>query len=146
MSSSSPARPTQGSPNGAPGLSSKFPTSGPKTMPAENPHIPASENEARLRVIIRGAVQGVGFRPFVYRLATEARLRGWVSNTSQGVFIEVEGPKDTLDTFLLRLGREKPPRSSIQSLESSFLDPVGFESFEIRESEESGPKTVLVMA
>ena len=114
-------------------------------MPAENPHIPASENEARLRVIIRGAVQGVGFRPFVYRLATEARLRGWVSNTSQGVFIEVEGPKDILDTFLLRLGRDNPPRSSIQSLEASFLDCAGFIGFEIKVSDETGPKAALVM-
>ena len=106
----------------------------------------AQSADVRLRVVIRGAVQGVGFRPFVYRLATEASLRGWVSNTSQGVFIEVEGSKDVLETFLLRIGREKPPRSFIQSLESSFLDPVGFDSFEIRESEESGPKSVLVMA
>ena len=115
-------------------------------MKPDNTVMPGAADAMRLRVVIRGAVQGVGFRPFVYRLATEASLRGWVSNTSQGVFIEVEGPKTVLDTFLLRVGREKPPRSSIQSLESSFLDPVGFESFEIRESEESGPKTVLVMA
>ena len=45
----------------------------------------------RLRVTIRGAVQGVGFRPFVYRLATNLGLAGWVSNTAQGLFIEVEG-------------------------------------------------------
>ena len=99
----------------------------------------------RLRVVIRGAVQGVGFRPFVYRLATELQLPGWVINNSQGVFIEVEGSKPQLDTFLLRVEREKPPRSFIQSLESSFLDPAGFNSFEIRHSEESGAKSVLVL-
>jgi hydrogenase maturation protein HypF len=101
--------------------------------------------QQRLRVVIRGAVQGVGFRPFVYRLATEMGLSGWVINSSQGVFIEVEGHKPQLDTFLLRVEREKPPRSFIQSLESSFLDPVGFTAFEIRHSEESGPKSVLVL-
>ncbi len=116
-------------------------------MPTKNlTSTPVSSNDTRLRVIIRGAVQGVGFRPFVYRLAAEAELRGWVSNASQGVFIEVEGPKESLDAFLLRLGRDKPPRSSIHSLEASFLDPVGFTGFAIKESDESGPKTTLVMS
>ena len=99
----------------------------------------------RLKASIRGAVQGVGFRPFVYRLATELGLAGWVSNTSQGVFIEAEGTKDVLDQFVLRVGREKPPRSFVQSFEFSFLDPVGFKSFEIKESDGTGPKTVLVL-
>ncbi len=99
----------------------------------------------RLRVVIRGAVQGVGFRPFVYRLATEMGLPGWVINSSQGVFIEVEGDKAQLDEFLLRIKGEKPPRSFIQSLEPAFLDPLGFVAFEIRHSEESGAKSVLVL-
>jgi hydrogenase maturation protein HypF len=99
----------------------------------------------RLRVVIRGAVQGVGFRPFVYRLATEMALPGWVINSSQGVFIEVEGPSAQLDEFLRRVEHEKPPRSFIQSLESSFLDPLGFTGFEIRHSEETGVKTALVL-
>ena len=51
----------------------------------------ASES-LRAKITVHGAVQGVGFRPFVYRLATELRLCGWVLNCSQGVFIEVEGP------------------------------------------------------
>jgi hydrogenase maturation protein HypF len=99
----------------------------------------------RLRVVIRGAVQGVGFRPFIYRLATEMALPGWVINSSQGVFIEVEGSAAQLDTFLRRVQTEKPPRSFIQSLESSYLDPLGFSGFEIRHSEESGVKTALVL-
>ncbi len=110
---------------------------------------PASHQTAperfRLRTAIRGAVQGVGFRPFVYRLASEMQLPGWVSNTAQGVFIEVEGGKTVLDHFVLRIQSEKPPRSFIQSFEFSFLDPVGFTSFEIRESEGEGPKTALVL-
>ena len=100
----------------------------------------------RLKLTVRGAVQGVGFRPFIYRLATGAGLTGWVNNSPQGVFIEVEGPRPTLETFLLRLESEKPPRSSIQSLEASWLDPVGYAAFEIRQSETGGAKTALVLA
>ena len=54
----------------------------------------------RLRLVVRGAVQGVGFRPFVYRLATQLRLTGWVTNTPQGVFLEVEGPVEKLKAFV----------------------------------------------
>ncbi|MCS6862116.1 MAG: carbamoyltransferase HypF, partial [Abditibacteriales bacterium] len=105
----------------------------------------AGHEKSRLRVTIRGAVQGVGFRPFVYRLATGLGLVGWVNNSSQGVFIEVEGRRPLLEQFLLRLEREKPPRAFIQSLESSFLDPVGFTTFEIHHSDASGEKTALVL-
>jgi len=99
----------------------------------------------RIRIVVRGAVQGVGFRPFVYRLATELELEGWVSNSAQGVFIEGEGPRDSLNRFLLRLEKEKPPRAAVQSFESSFLDPVNYSGFEIRESQESGGKTALIL-
>ena len=86
----------------------------------------------RLKLSVRGAVQGVGFRPFVFRLATELKLAGWVNNSPQGVFIEVEGPRAALEKFLLRLDAEKPVRSFIQSLESSWLDAIGYNNFEIR--------------
>ena len=94
---------------------------------------------------MRGAVQGVGFRPFVYRLATELGLTGWVNNSTQGVFIEVEGPQVALEQLLLRLEAEKPPRSFIQSLEASWLDATGYSDFVIRESEAGGVKTALVL-
>ena len=99
----------------------------------------------RLRVTIRGAVQGVGFRPFVYRLATEMGLDGWVRNSPQGVFIEAEGPKEALDTFLLRLEREKPGLSFIQSLEYSLLEPLGYEGFHIRRSDASGERATVIL-
>ncbi len=99
----------------------------------------------RLRIRIQGAVQGVGFRPFVYRLATVMKLSGWVNNSSQGVFIEVEGDQPTLENFLGRLEAEKPPRAIIQSLRADYHDPVGFNTFEIRHSEDSGNKSVLVL-
>jgi hydrogenase maturation protein HypF len=98
-----------------------------------------------MHMTIRGAVQGVGFRPFIYRLASELGLRGWVVNSSQGVFLEAEGTEDLLQDFLLRVEREKPPRAFIQSLEYSLLDPAGFTNFEIRTSDESGEKTALVI-
>jgi len=99
----------------------------------------------RARVVVRGAVQGVGFRPFVYRLANELRLAGWVLNSVQGVFIEVEGTAEILRLFLRRLEKERPPRAFIQSFESSFLDCVGYDGFEIRESDEHGEKTALIL-
>ncbi len=106
---------------------------------------PLTFNLRRLRVEIHGAVQGVGFRPFVYRLATDLALTGWVINDTQGVFIEVEGPDATLRRFLERLPAEVPPRAIVQSIESAWLEPVGFERFEIRHSDNTGAKTVLVL-
>ena len=100
---------------------------------------------ARARLVIRGAVQGVGFRPCVYRLATELGLKGWVHNSPQGVFMELEGDRLQVERFVLRLGTEKPPRSSIQSLETSWLDPVGYNHFEIRPSDPEGPRTALIL-
>jgi hydrogenase maturation protein HypF len=105
---------------------------------------PASRR-TRLKLTVRGAVQGVGFRPFVFRLATGLGLAGWVNNSPQGVFIEAEGPRAELEKFLLRLEIEKPPRSFIQSLEASWLDPAGYTAFEIRPSETGGNKTALVL-
>jgi len=99
----------------------------------------------RARVRVRGAVQGVGFRPFVFRLATALQLRGWVQNSSQGVLIEVEGEREQVEAFLDRLEREKPPRSSIQSVDVSFLGVRGYATFEILRSEDRGDKTVAVL-
>jgi hydrogenase maturation protein HypF len=87
----------------------------------------------------------VGFRPFIYRLAKELCLNGWVNNSSQGVFIEVEGEKRRLQEFLLRIETDKPPRSSIQSLESVYLDPIGYKRFEIKPSVGLGKKVALVL-
>ncbi len=95
-------------------------------------------------MVIRGAVQGVGFRPFIYRLAEEMDLKGWVINNTQGVFIEAEAAPEVLQKFLLRIEREKPAISFIQSFEHSFVDPVPYEKFEIRESAD-GAKTALIL-
>jgi hydrogenase maturation protein HypF len=99
----------------------------------------------RVRITIRGAVQGVGFRPFVYRQATSLSLSGWVSNSTEGLHIEAEGKKAALDEFLIRLSHEPPRSASIHSFEYSFLDSRGFEHFEIRSSDESASKTTVVL-
>jgi len=99
----------------------------------------------RLKATIQGAVQGVGFRPFVYRLAKELGLTGWVLNSPQGVFLEVEGGKPALDAFIIRLQQEPPPQARIWSLEFSFLPVVGYAEFEIRHSEAAGEKTAVVL-
>ncbi|MFM6209872.1 acylphosphatase, partial [Planktothrix sp.] len=89
----------------------------------------------RLQLKIQGTVQGVGFRPFIYRLATELNLTGWVNNSVQGVCIEVEGLRANLEQFQHRLQQEKPPQSEIQSLDSVWLPTVGYSQFEIHISD-----------
>jgi hydrogenase maturation protein HypF len=84
-----------------------------------------------VRVHITGIVQGVGFRPFVYGLATRLALNGWVRNTSAGVDIEVEGPQPDLETFLDALRAEAPPLSRIDSFQEEWIPANGFTTFEI---------------
>lgn len=99
----------------------------------------------RLRVYVRGAVQGVGFRPTVYRVATDLRLQGWVINSTAGVEIDLEGPEDAVQRFVPALLDRKPPRAVIQGLETRWLDPAGHVGFEVRQSVERGPATTLVL-
>lgn len=88
-----------------------------------------------LQVHITGIVQGVGFRPFVYNLATRLKLNGWVRNTSAGVDIEVDGEQDVLDAFVMALRDEAPPLSRIDELTASYRPANGFTSFDIFHSE-----------
>ena len=99
----------------------------------------------RLRVHIQGVVQGVGFRPFIYRLARELQLSGWVQNASRGVLIEVEGTMAALGVFLARIPQEKPAQACLLSVEQVYLDPRGYQQFEIRKSNTAGPKTALIL-
>jgi hydrogenase maturation protein HypF len=100
---------------------------------------------ARARLAVRGVVQGVGFRPFVHRVATELGLRGWVRNSSGGVSIEVEGPESGLQELGRRILGDRPRNAAIQCLETTILDPIGYESFEIRESSDDGPASTLIL-
>ena len=92
------------------------------------------ESISALNIHVRGIVQGVGFRPFVYGLATRLQLKGWVLNTSSGVVIEVEGPSSILEEFLQDLVKKAPPISKIEEIESHPVSPNGYTRFEIRES------------
>ncbi len=100
----------------------------------------------RLRICLFGAVQGVGFRPFVYRLATELALAGWVLNSGAGLTIEVEGPPEALAEFARRLESERPAAALVLTSESSRLAPAGFTSFEIRPSDAASERTAAVLA
>jgi hydrogenase maturation protein HypF len=86
----------------------------------------------RAQIVVRGIVQGVGFRPFVYNLAGALGLKGYVTNTSEGVFIDVEGGKVT--EFVHRLRTEAPPLSRITDLTATELPVHGYPDFTIRKS------------
>jgi hydrogenase maturation protein HypF len=84
----------------------------PAPMPAPKPAI------ARRRIRVRGVVQGVGYRPFVFRLAEEEQLWGWVTNDSEGVVVEVEGDPEHIERLTARLGKEWPPLARVDAVES----------------------------
>ena len=88
----------------------------------------------RARARVHGTVQGVGFRPYVYRLAHECRLAGFVLNDASGVLLEVEGQERAVDDFLARLPREAPPLAVVQSVSVSAGVPTGESGFAIRDS------------
>ncbi len=98
----------------------------------------------RLRLSIQGLLQGIGFRPFVYNLAHEIGLAGWVQNSPQGVSIEVEGTPEKIKEFLRRLSTESPPNTILHKQESVYLQPSGFENFQIRNSKNSGEQTTTI--
>ncbi|CAD5924662.1 carbamoyltransferase HypF [Planktothrix agardhii] len=105
-----------------------------------------NSQQHRLQLTIQGTVQGVGFRPFIYRLATELNLTGWINNSVSGVLIEVEGLWEVLEQFKYRILQEKPPQSEIQTLDIVWLPPVGYSEFEIRVSESTNhPQKIAII-
>ncbi len=92
------------------------------------------ERRASKAIQVTGIVQGVGFRPFVYGLATRYGLKGWVCNSSGGVDIEVDGPEEAVRAFLASLREEAPSLAHIDRITVAELSGNGFETFEIRES------------
>lgn len=96
------------------------------------------------RISVRGVVQGVGFRPFIYRLAQEHNLKGWVRNTSGNVEIEVEGDEETLSNFLRDIEAKAPPMAHIEQVKSTYFRPKGYTRFEIQESLSQEGKYQLV--
>ena len=99
---------------------------------------------ARRHIHIRGIVQGVGFRPFVFNLAQRHELTGYVLNSSAGVIIEAEGPEAELDQFLIALQHDAPPLSLIEDVAVTNLAAAGYSNFVIRESLDEPGKLVPV--
>ncbi len=99
---------------------------------------------ARARIRIRGVVQGVGFRPFVYRVARDHAVRGWVINTSGSVDVEAEQERHAVQRFLDDLVNTIPPLARIDEHTVEWLEPVGYERFEIRESRSAAGQYQLV--
>ncbi|MDQ6945410.1 MAG: carbamoyltransferase HypF [Actinomycetota bacterium] len=87
-----------------------------------------------MRIRVRGVVQGVGYRPFVHRVATESSLAGHVGNDTDGVFVEVEGPRAVVEAFEARLRRDAPPLARVDAVESEPLAPLGEAGFRIAPS------------
>ena len=110
---------------------------------------PRAEEVIRTAVRVEGIVQGVGFRPFVYSLATGLGLRGLVGNDVDGVFAEVEGPSAAVREFLLGLERDAPPLARIERITATQMRPAGLAAlpaFRIVASDPAGGRRALVVA
>ena len=108
--------------------------------------IPTAEvsTRKRVRLTIRGVVQGIGFRPFVFRLAHQHALGGWIANTAQGAVLEIEGGVATLEKFQSALKSQAPPAAQIQEIESKTIPEEGGRDFIIRLSTQEGlPQSVI---
>jgi hydrogenase maturation protein HypF len=99
----------------------------------------------RVRLHVQGAVQGVGYRPFVYRLATRLDLAGWIINDPTGVTIEAEGSGTVLAAFVGSLRSESPPRAIVHAVSARDIPPTGAAGFTIRESGATGERTTVVL-
>jgi len=97
-------------------------------------------------ISVRGIVQGVGFRPFVYGLAVEHNLKGWVYNTSEDVRIEVEGAAEAIKQFERELETKAPPLARIENVTIEYQPPRGYKNFEIRQSQAQAGKYQLISA
>ncbi|HLF68777.1 MAG TPA: carbamoyltransferase HypF [Gaiellaceae bacterium] len=97
----------------------------------------------RRRIRVRGVVQGVGFRPFVHRLATRERLAGFVLNDGEGVVVEVEGSGVALDAFVEALAREAPPLARVDSVAAERVPVAGDRAFVVAESHAAGNSALI---
>lgn len=99
----------------------------------------------RVQIVVRGTVQGVGFRPFVYSRAKQYSLKGRVLNNTTGVFIDVEGEARAIEQFIKEIKSDPPPRSVVESVEwANHLPPAHFETFSIVDSDAAGDRLVPI--
>ncbi|MCQ9131703.1 carbamoyltransferase HypF [Streptomyces hilarionis] len=114
-------------------------------MSAPQAPAPAAEDAPRRRLVtVRGVVQGVGFRPYLYGLATELALSGHVTNTPEGVVVEVEGAASAVDRFCERICAQAPPLARVDSVDHREVPSVGGSGFAILTSRTDGPARTLV--
>lgn len=106
--------------------------------------IKRKEMMVRAKATIKGIVQGIGFRPFIYKLAKKSNLHGYISNTSTGVDIEVEGALEQIEFFFKEIDNNHLPLAHITSIEKVVLPPAQYQDFIIRESISQSQKTVLI--
>lgn len=92
-------------------------------------------NKQRIFITVKGTVQGVGFRPFVYKLALNYNLKGWVNNNSEGVYIDIQGSYNDISNFLYDLEFNSPPLSKITSLSFIEKNLTSYKNFSIKESD-----------
>lgn len=98
----------------------------------------------RIFIKVSGIVQGVGFRPFVYNLATSLKLKGWVNNNSEGVYIDLQGPEESLKKFTYDLENNAPPLSYIDNIGIEEKELVDYSEFSIKESERVEQSITLI--
>ena len=99
-----------------------------------------------MQISANGVVQGVGFRPYIYNLATRFSLSGFVQNDSSGVFIDVEGCDSSVDEFLTCLAKSPPPHAIIEDIHYTTLPPKGYKDFIIEESAIKETNTTMICA
>lgn len=97
-----------------------------------------------MKLLVKGIVQGVGFRPFVYRLSRAYDLGGYISNTSSGVDIEIEGEEGAVSCFLEDIRFKKPPLAHIESIEKKSLPLLNYKEFSIKKSRKEKERSVLI--
>ncbi len=103
--------------------------------------------ETRTQILVRGIVQGVGFRPYIFSLANKSALKGKVFNNASGVFIDVEGEKQAIEQFVNEIKLKPPPLSIIESVELNNLQiPAFYKDFRIVESVGDGAKFMPISA
>ena len=99
-----------------------------------------------VKLTITGVVQGVGFRPFVYREACSHQVTGWVLNTVEGVIVHAEGESDNIDAFILALSEQAPAAAQVKKITIKEVPLEGHDHFEIHFSEDEEPRTTTLVS
>jgi len=95
----------------------------------------ADTKHSTFLIQVKGLVQGVGFRPFIYRIAHELDVKGWVENRNDGVIIKVNGNKTIIDQFIQDIKSKAPTASNIHLIKSEKVDHENFQEFQIVQKE-----------